>query len=106
MPASCLTAADFSSYPPLARKIATDHVALFQEMPVSFLAAYLRELITYDWKFPEERRELEAQLAYVAALPIDARQQLLKPFAAIRLSPELDRIDWVRQPRDFSEAFS
>jgi hypothetical protein len=106
MTASHLTAADFSSYPPLARKIATDHLALFKEMPVSFLAAYLRELIAYDWKFPEEKRELEAQLAYVAALPIDARQQLLKRFAAIRLSPELDQIDWVRQPRDFSEAFS
>lgn len=103
---SRLTAGDFASYPPLARKIATDHVALFQQMPVTLLAAYLRELIAYDWRFPEERRELVAQLAYVAALPVEAKRPLFEPFAAIQLSPELDRIDWVREPREFSEAFS
>ena len=101
-----LTAADFVSYPPLARKVALDHLTVFQQAPVSFLAALLRELIVYDWKFPAERRELDSQLAYLTALSPDVRQPLLEPFARIRLSPALDGIDWVREPREFSEAFS
>ena len=103
---SRLTAADFRSYPPLARGIGTDHLALFQQMPVSFLAALLRELIAYDWKFPAERRELDAELAYMAALSTEARQKLLEPFGRIRLSVELEGMDWIREPREFSENFS
>lgn len=101
-----LTAADFASYPPLARSIAADHVALFQQMPVAFLAAYLRELIAYDWKFPAERKELDAQLTSIAGRSTDARKSLFEPFVTIRLSPALEGMDWVREPREFSEAFS
>src|SRR5579859_4784138 len=101
-----LKAATFAEYPPLARKIATEHVALFQLLPVSFISLLMRELIVYDWKFPAERKEMDDQLSYLGSLETEQRQAVLAPFAKIQLSAELEQTDWVNQPVVFSEKFS
>ncbi len=100
---SQLKTAHFSSYPPEARQIATDRIAILQQLPLSFLPLLLRELIVYDWKFPAERKELDRQLTYMGSLPAERITQLMADFEQLRLSPELERLDWVNEPRRFSE---
>ena len=101
-----LTPEHFASYPPLARGVATRGLALLRQLPLSFVGLLLREVIVYDWKFPAERRELDAQFTYLTALPPDQRRSLMAGFASLKLSDELERINWVAFPEDFSEQFS
>ena len=98
-----LTAAQFGSYPSAARRVALQNLALLQKMPLAFVPLLLREVIAYDWKFPAERAELDRQLAYLDSLTLDQLQQWLAPFAALKLTPELEQFDWVNVPADFSE---
>lgn len=103
---SQLTAASFRQYPPLAREVAAGHIALFREMPPIFLALLLRELIAWDWKFPAERDELARQFKFLNSVTEDRRRELFSPFAALRLSPQLEAADWVNSPTSFSEHLS
>src|SRR5579871_5106300 len=98
-----LTAASFRGYPPQARQIATDNLALLREMPMAFLPLLLRELIAYDWKFPAERRELDRQFVYLGSLTAPQRRQSMQDFARLHVSRELERFAWVDQPAQFSE---
>jgi len=101
-----LTAASFSRYPPEARRIATNQVALLRELPIGFVPLLLRELIAYDWKFPAERTELDQQFTYLEAQTAEARGQLMADFAKLRISRELEQSDWVNAPLRFSEDLS
>jgi hypothetical protein len=98
-----LTAASFRAYPEEARHVATRQLALLQQLPLAFLPLLLRELIEYDWKFPMERRELDKQLDYLSALPAAKLKQWTAPFAQLRLTDEIERLDWVNTPAQFSE---
>ena len=98
-----LTAATFRGYPPQARQTAAAQVALLRELPISFLPLLLRELISYDWKFPAERRELDNQFAYLTSQTADARRQLVSGFAKLTIPSELEQSDWVNAPVQFSE---
>jgi hypothetical protein len=101
-----LTAADFSAYPPEARVLAQDHLAILQRLPLAFAPLVLSEVIAYDWKFPAERRDLDEQFRYLRSLSASEFQQQMVPFAALRLTPEFEGIDWVNRPADFSEKLS
>ncbi len=103
---SQLTAANFREYPPLARQVATEHVGLFREMPITFLALLLRELIAWDWKFPAERKELTRQFTFLNYVPQQRRAALFSPFAKLQLSARLEAVDWVNSPATFSEQLS
>ena len=103
MQSSELKAEQFSGYPPQAREMAVTRIALLQQLPVCFVALLLRELIAYDWKFPPERRDLNRQLAYLELRSAAERRQLMESFEKLRLSPELQRFDWVNAPGQFSE---
>ena len=98
-----LTADSFRGYPPQARQLASAQVALLRELPISFLPLLLRELISYDWKFPAERRELDNQFAYLTSQTAEARRQLMSAFASLTIPRELGRSDWVNAPVQFSE---
>jgi hypothetical protein len=98
-----LKAEHFAKYPPEARQLATDHVALLKALPLSFLPLLLREVIQYDWKFPIERRDLKRQLSYLESLPDDERSRILADFAVLKLSTSLSQMDWVDSPLRFSE---
>jgi hypothetical protein len=100
---SQLTPEQFKGYPPRARRLATDHLTLLQQLPAGFVPNLLREIIAFDWKFPAERRELERQLAYLSSLSPEKRQAVMTGFARIQLSPDLERFDWVNQPVQYSE---
>lgn len=97
---------NFAGYPRLARQKATDEIALLRQLPAAFLPLLLRELIAYDWKFPAERKDLDHQFAYLGSRTPGELRASMAPFAQLRLSPELERVDWVESPVEFSEQLS
>jgi hypothetical protein len=101
-----LTPASFSGYPPQARQLATGHIALLQRLPLAFLPLLLRELIVYDWKFPAERADLNRQFNYLGGLAADGFRAAMSAFAGLKLTRELEQIDWVNSPGIFSEQLS
>ncbi|MGH9613573.1 MAG: hypothetical protein ACRD4P_10880, partial [Bryobacteraceae bacterium] len=76
------------------------------QLPIGFLPLLLREVIAYDWKFPIERKDLDRQLAYLDSLSPEQRRQLMSAFAQLRLPAELERVDWINLPGEFSEKFT
>ena len=103
---SQLKAEQFEAYPPQARQLAKDRIALLQQLPMALVPLLLRELINYDWKFPAERKELDRQLDYLGSLSAAERQRVLTGLTQLRLSPELERFDWVKEPGQYSERLS
>ncbi|MBV8867074.1 MAG: hypothetical protein JO210_16880 [Acidobacteriaceae bacterium] len=66
----------------------------------------LKETISLDWKFPAEREELLAQLAYLNSLSTGQRSQEMAAFSQLQLSPQLATFDWVNLPGQFLERLS
>lgn len=93
----------FNSYPPLARQAGIRNLDILRELPLSFLPLLLAELIEYDVKFPAERAEVDAQLAFMRARTPERRREAMSRFDRLRLSQELEKVDWVRNPGAFSE---
>ncbi len=75
----------YEAYPPEARKVIALHSALLERLPVVLAASLLRELRGYDWQFPYERRELDAQLAFLAQPPSERTKGMLQQFTALPL---------------------
>jgi hypothetical protein len=100
---SALTAAAFNTYPPQARKLAVEHLTLFQQLPIAFLPGLLRELIEYDDKFPVERTSLDSELTYLTTLSSAQIAATFQPFAQLSISPSLIASDWVNHPAQFVE---
>jgi hypothetical protein len=98
-----LTAASFTSYPEEARRLATNNLELLKKLPLGFLPLLLREAIVYDWKFPAERREIDSQFAYLKSLDAAGLAKAMAPFAQLRLTPALEKLDWVNAPAIFAE---
>lgn len=98
-----LTTSSFAGYPPQARALADEYLPVLRELPTVLLPILLRELIAYDWKLPAERRELEAQLGFLAGLDDAERGAALREFRELPLTPDLGRVDWVNQPWAFME---
>ena len=100
---NALTAASFTSYTPLARRVAVDHLVLLQQIPIAFLPSLLRELIEYDDRFPAERRSIDSELAYLAALTPSQLDATFRPLAQLNISASLIASDWVNHPAQFVE---
>lgn len=103
---SQLKADDFTGYPPQARKLVTGHLPLLRRLPLSFLPNLLREASDYDLKFPAERQAVEGELETLSGLSPQQLQQWMQPFAQIKLSSSLERVDWVNAPAQFVEQLS
>ena len=101
-----LTPGSFSRYPPEARELATQQIALLRRLPLAFLPLLLRELIVYDWKFPSERADLARQFTYLGAMPAGGFETAMAAFARLRLTRALEQTDWVNSPAVFSEQLS
>jgi hypothetical protein len=93
----------FKSYPAQARELVTTHIELLRQLPTMFVAILLREVIRYDWKFPAERDELDRQLRYLGSLQQEQLRISLAKFERIDLMPNLENLDWVKEPEVFSE---
>lgn len=94
---------NFSSYPPLAQKLAQSHIAVLINLPLSFLPSLLLQLIDYDYRFPQERQAIDAELAALSSLSPAQLQQWFAPFLQLNLSSHLERVDWVAHPALFLE---
>jgi hypothetical protein len=101
-----LKSEQFTSYPPLARKLATENLATLRKLPLSFLPSLLREVIEYDYKFPAERRSLDRELSNLASLPAAQWEEWLGQFEQIKMSAALEKFDWVNSPAQFVEQLS
>jgi hypothetical protein len=93
----------FNTYPPEARALVVQHLDLLRQMPLILLPFLLREAITYDWRFPTERSELNRQFAYLTSLSRDHLATLLSAFSQLTLTGELAQSDWVNTPSVFVE---
>src|SRR5271156_4317769 len=96
----------FRNYPPQAQRVAAANIALFQQLPLVFLPLLLRELIAYDWKFPAERDEIDRQIRYLGSLTPDQMSGVMSSFASLKLSADLQGMDWIAAPLLFSEKLS
>jgi hypothetical protein len=96
----------FHNYPPQAQRVATANVALLQQLPLAFLPLLLREIIVYDWKFPAERDEIDRQIGYLGSLTPDQLSGVMSSFAKLKLSADLQGMDWIGAPVRFSEKLS
>jgi hypothetical protein len=96
----------FKSYAPEARKLAIQHLASLQRLPLSFVPSVLREVIDYDFKFPAERQALEKELQVLSSISAEQVTNWLAGFSQIRLSTELEHSDWVNAPAQFVEQLS
>jgi hypothetical protein len=101
-----LTAEHFATYPPLARRVATGGLDVLRRLPLSFAPLLLQEVIEYDWKFPAEREEVDAQFTYMRSLSPEQLTQVMAAFNRLTLSSELERVEWVKTPSAFSEQLS
>src|SRR5882724_7416216 len=101
-----LKAEQFSGYPPEGRKLVIHYLGALRRLPLSFLPSVLREAIEYDYKFPVERRALERELANLNFLSAEQFADWLHDFSTIRVSPALEKIDWVDAPAQFVEQLS
>ena len=96
----------FNAYPPEARKLATNYLSALQRLPLSFVASLLREVIDYDYRFPAERKALEKELANLNSLSPQQLTEWFGGFEQIRLSSQLENMDWVNSPAIFVEQLS
>jgi len=96
----------FAGYSVEARKIVTAHLATLRQLPLSFLPGLLRELISFDFKFPAERNARERELAYLGSLSQAQLKECFRDFSEIRLSRQLEEFDWVKLPGQFVERLS
>jgi hypothetical protein len=101
-----LSPESFAKYPPEARRLATEQIALLRRLPLAYLPLLLRELIVYDWKFPAERNEVNRQFRYLGSLADGQFQSTMSPFTALKLTSQLEQVDWVNNPAVFSEQLS
>ena len=96
----------FSSYPPLARKLLVENIAVLRLLPLSMLPGMLREAIEYDYKFPVERRTIEREIAILKNLDTEKQSQWLAGLRQIQMSAALEKFDWVNSPGQFVEQMS
>jgi len=96
----------FANYPPEARKLVLSYLETLHQLPLTYVANVLREVVEYDFKFPTERRELEKELANASSLSPENRKEWFQGFSAITLSSELEETDWPERPAQFVEQLS
>ena len=96
----------FRSYPPEAKSLVIENLAVLRELPLSFESGLLREVIEFDYKFPAERRALERELQNLSHLAPGEKTRWMQGFSTISLSPKLEHFDWVNSPAQFTEQLS
>ena len=106
MQPSQLTAEHFVAYPPLARQVAIRGIEVLRRLPLSFVPLLLGEVIAYDSKFPAERQEVDAQFSFMSGLSPSRQKEVMARFERLTLARELEEVDWVGRPAEFSERLS
>jgi hypothetical protein len=103
---SDLKAEQFAGYPPKALKLAVAHLGTLQQLPLSFLPSFLREIIDYDFKFPAERTAIDQELLTLSSLTHAQLKNWFQGFSQLSLSSKFEKLDWINQPAQFVEQLS
>jgi hypothetical protein len=93
----------FTGYPAESKKLAIANLAVFRQLPLSFLPSLLREVIEYDFKFPAERTAIDKELAKLGSLSPAQITEWFHPFSLLSLSSKLEHLDWINRPGQFVE---
>jgi hypothetical protein len=101
-----LSAEQFANYQPQAKQLAIANINLLRQLPLLLAALLLKEVKAYDWKFPAEREEVDAQFVYLRSLTRNQLQQAMEAFARIELPGAMADLDWVNFPEVFSQYLS
>lgn len=80
-----------------------DQLKLIESLPVPLAAMMMQQLARASKLFPAERRELDRSLQALMPPRKDGAEQGVQMFATIRLSPELQHLDWRSDPMVFVE---
>lgn len=96
----------FTNYPPQARKLVLSYLDTLHQLPLTYVANVLREVVEYDFRFPVEQRELKKELANASSLSPENRKEWFQGFNAITLSSQLEEADWAGHPAQFVEQLS
>ncbi len=78
-------------------------MALFRQLPLSFLPGLLHELVEYDERFPIERTRMDEELSILRTLSASQLATRFQDFAALKLSAKLEHTDWFAKPAQFLE---
>jgi hypothetical protein len=103
---SDLKTEQFAGYPPEARTLVQVHLAVLQQLPLSFVPSLLREVIDYDFKFPAERAAIDRELGTLSSLSPAQIAEWFQAFSKLSLSSKLQQFDWVNRPSQFVEQLS
>ena len=98
-----IEAGDFAKYPPLAKTLATEHLALLNKLPPVFGALLMGEIVGYDWRFPAEWTEIARQLTFLGTMDDAGLAAAMSGFASLPLSAELRERQWALAPAEFIE---
>ncbi len=101
-----LTPESFSKYPPLAARLASEHLSDLRQLPLCILPSFLDQIIGFDWKFPVERQQLSSNLQHLPVLQSAGQKDLRTRLNQITLPANLSSIDWVNQPAHFVQQLS
>ena len=82
------------------------HIEALQQLPLIFAPSLLREVIDYDFKFPAERSSIDVELANLSSLSSAQMHDWFQAFSQCSLSSNLEQVDWVNQPAQFTEQLS
>jgi hypothetical protein len=96
-----LTAAQFTGYPPEAKKLVVANLDTLRQLPLSFLPSLLREIVDYDYKFPAERTQVIGELTVLGRLTPAEIAEWFQAFSQLTLSTRLEQFDWAAQPALF-----
>jgi hypothetical protein len=83
--------------------ISAEQLWLLENMPVPLAAVMMQQISRADRLFPVERRELDGTLHSLIAPRPKPAEQAVQMFATLRLSPDLQRLDWRSDPAGFVE---
>ena len=76
---------------------------LLQSLPVPLAAVLMQQISRAYRLFPAERRELDRTLKFLVPPRSQTAAEAVQAFAKLRLSPELQRLDWHSDPAGFVE---
>lgn len=96
-----LVPSSFAAYPPMARRYALQYLPLLTRLPLAICPSFLQQLRGMDTSFPAEQAAFRWQCETLQSLPAGRLEQLFAPLAALRLSDDLRRMNWVQSPEKF-----
>jgi hypothetical protein len=96
----------FANYPLAGRAFAVEYLLLLRRLPFAVCPLFLREIQRLDTSFPAEAESLRLRCEFLQALSPAEFTDRTDTLRKLRLSPDLESIDWVATPSRFISALT